>query len=159
MEAIIREKSIKKPFKKLEINNLNSDNIVANFRQLLTKYKVHYNKLRNYHWSNLGSDCHELNKEFKDRYLIINNKINLIHYKEYNFNNQPQMIIEDALKNINKKEEMSLLRLLNQVKDILSDFGQLHDSMLNYVNTSINITDSTTKHLVAQFILRLEERN
>ena len=155
MEATLQDKSLKK----LKVNYLISDNIVYNFRQLLTKYKVHFGKIRHYSWSNMGSECNELNKEFKTNYQIIENKINLIDYKEYNFNHQPQMIIEDALKNINKKEKMSLLGLLNQVKDILSDFGQLHYSMLNYVNTSINITDSTTKHLVAQFIHRLEERN
>ena len=155
MEATLQDKSLKK----LKVNYLNSDNIVYNFRQLLTKYKVHFEKIRHYSWSDMDSECYELNKEFKTNYQIIENKINLIDYKDYDFIHQPQMIIEDALKNINMKEKMSLLELLNQIKDILSDFGQLHDSMLNFVNTSINITNSTTKHLVAQFIHRLEERN
>ena len=168
MEAIIHENPIKKPFKKLEINYLNSDNIVANFRELLTKYKVQYNKLRHYQWFNLGSDCHELNKEFNDMYLIINNKINLINCRIYDFNQEPQMTIEDVLKNsstkeqlslVSMKEQLSIVRLLYQVNDILSDFGQLHDTMFKSSNTSLNITDNANEYLIAKFIQNLKERN
>lgn len=159
MEAILQDNSIKKPFKKLKVDCLNSDNIVNSLRQLLTKYWVHYEKIRHYNWSSTGSKCHELNREFKTIYQIIDNKINLIDCKVYDFKHHPQTKIEDALQEINMKEKMSLLGLLYQINDILNNFGQLHDAMLSSVNTSINISDSATKHLVTQFIHRMEEHN
>ena len=57
-----------------------------------------------------SNQTEEANKYFNK---IIENKINLIDYKEYNFNHQPQMIIEDALKNINKNQMKTLIFLKN----------------------------------------------
>jgi len=159
MEAITNKKIIKKPFRNLEVNYLDSNNIAANFRKLLTNYKVHYNKLRHYYWNNLGSDCHELNKEFEDSCQIIHNKIEMIDGKIYDFDQQPQMTIEDVLKNASAKKQLSVSRLLYKINDILRDFSVLHETMLKSVNSSFNITNSITEHLTAKFIHRLEESN
>lgn len=155
MKTLLHDQS----FKKLNLNYLNSDNITLSFRQLLIKYKVHFEKIRHYNWSYTGSECNDLNKEFQSMCQTINHKINQIDCMVYDFNGRPQMKIEDALKSIDMNGKMGLLDLINQVNDILSDFSQLHDTMLKCVSTSFNNSVSATKHLVTQFIQRLEERN
>ncbi len=159
METILQEKSIKKPLRKLEFSYLDTDDIVLNLRQLSIKYKVHYNKLRKYYWKAQPSDSYELNMEFESRYQIIENKIDIIADRIYNFNQPPQVTIEEGLKNASPKERLSIVGLLNSINDIIRDFGDLHDAMLKVQNSSLHMSDTATKHVKTEFIKDLVSRN
>lgn len=154
-----QQESIKKPFRKLEFSYLNKDDIVLNLRQLSVKYKVHYNRLRSCHWKIQCSDSHELNKEFESRYQIIQNKIDGIAGRIYNFNQPPQMTIEEVLKNASPKERLSIVGLLNSMNDIIRDFGDLHDAMLEVRDSSLHNSGTATKHVKTEFIKDLVRRN
>lgn len=152
MKTITREKPVKKPLRKLKFNHLEKDDIVLNLRQLSIKYKVHYNKLRSYHWKVEDSDFYELKKEFDNRYLIIQNKIDMIATRIYDFNQPSKVTIEEGLKNASSKEQLSIIGLLTIINDIIKDFGDLHEAMLKVQNPTLHISDTATKHVKTEFI-------
>ena len=159
METIIQEKSIKKPFKKLGFSYLDAAEIIVNLRQLLIEYQVHYHKLRNYHWNVQGSDFFELHKEFENEYLKVQNQIDIIAERINVFGRQPQMTLNEIVKNAKIKEQLNVVGSQDMVKDVLRDFGILHDTMLEVLNASLNIGDAATEQIITDFIRDLEKRN
>jgi len=174
MKAILHEKSIKnfknkganldkkpfkKPFKKLGFSYLDAAEMIVNLRQLLIEYQVHYHKLRNYHWNVQGSDFFELHKEFENEYLNVQEQIDIIAERINVFGQQPQMTLNEVVKNSNIKEQSDLVGSRDMVEDILTDFGILHDTMLEVLNASLNIGDAATEQIITEFIRDLEKRN
>jgi len=159
MEAIIRDKSIKKPFKKLGFSYLDAAEIIVNLRQLLIEYQVHYHKLRNYHWNIQGSNFFELHKEFENEYLKVQNQIDIIAERINVFGQQPQMTLNEVVKNATIKERLDIIGSQDMVKDILLDFGILQNTMLEVLNASSNIGDVATEQIITDFIRDLEKRN
>ena len=159
MEAILHDKSIKKPFKKLGFSYLDAAEIIVNLRQLLIEYQVHYHKLRNYHWNIQGSDFFELHKEFENEYLKVHNQIDIIAERINVFGQQPQMTLNEVVKNAKIEEQLDIIGSQDMVKDVLRDFGILHDTMLEVLNASLNIGDAATEQIITDFIRDLEKRN
>ncbi len=159
MEAILHDKSIKKPFKKLGFSYLDAAEIIVNLRQLLIEYQVHYHKLRNYHWNVQGSDFFELHKEFENEYLKVQNQIDIIAERINVFGQQPQMTLNEVVKNAKIEEQLDIIGSQDMVKDVLKDFGILHDTMLEVLNASLNIGDAATEQIITDFIRDLEKRN
>jgi len=159
METTINEKSIKKPFKKLGFSSLDAAEIIVNLRQLLIEYQVHYHKLRNYHWNVQGSDFFELHKEFEDEYVKVQEQIDIIAERINVFGQQPQMTLNEVVKNSKIKENPNILHAKEMVEDVLADFNILHDTMLEALNASLNIGDAATEQIITEFIRDLEKRN
>lgn len=159
MDTTIQEKTIKKQFKKLGFSYLDAAEILVNLRQLLIEYQVHYHKLRNYHWNVQGSDFFELHKEFEDEYLKVQNQIDIIAERINVFGEQPQMTLNEIVKNSKIKEQLGIVGSRDMVNDIIEDFGILHDTMLEVLNASLNIGDAATEHIITGFIMDLEKRN
>jgi starvation-inducible DNA-binding protein len=111
MEAILHDKTIKKPFKKLGFSYLDAAEIIVNLRQLLIEYQVHYHKLRNYHWNIQGSNFFELHKEFENEYLKVQNQIDIIAERINVFGQQPQMTLNEVVKNATINKDWTLLGL------------------------------------------------
>jgi len=159
METIIQEKSIKKPFKKLGFSYLDAAEMIVNLRQLLIEYQVHYHKLRNYHWNIQGSDFFELHKEFENEYLKVQEQIDIIAERINVFGQQPQMTLNEVVKNAKIKENPDIIQSREMVEDVLADFGILHETMLEVLNASLNIGDAATEQIITEFIRDLEKRN
>jgi starvation-inducible DNA-binding protein len=159
MKTIIQEKSIKKPFKKLGFSYLDAAEIIVNLRQLLIEYQVHYHKLRNYHWNVQGSDFFELHSEFEKEYLKVQNQIDVIAERINVFGQQSQMTLNEVVKNAKIQEQLNIVSSQDMVKDVLRDFGILHETMLEVLNASLNIGDAATEQIITDFIRDLEKRN
>lgn len=159
METIINDNTITKPFKKLGFSYLDAAEIIVNLRQLLIEYQVHYHKLRNYHWNVQGSDFFELHKEFEDEYIKAQKQIDIIAERINVFGQQPQMTLNDVVKNSKIKENMDIVHSRDMVEDVLIDFGILHDTMLEVLNASLKIGDIATENIITDFIKDLEKRN
>lgn len=159
MEAIIQEKSITKPFKKLGFSYLDAAEIVVNLRQLLIEYQVHYHKLRNYHWNVEGSDFFELHQEFENEYNKVQEYIDVIAERINVFGQKPQMTLNETVKNAKIKEEDEISHAREMVKDVLNDYNILHDTMLEVLNASLKIGDVATEDIITGFIKDLEKRN
>lgn len=159
METILNDNTITKPFKKLGFSYLDAAEIIVNLRQLLIEYQIHYHKLRNYHWNVQGSDFFELHKEFEDEYIKVQKQIDIIAERINVFGQQPQMTLNDVVKNSKIKENMDIVHSRDMVEDILIDFGILHGTMLEVLNASLKIGDIATENIITEFIQDLEKRN
>ena len=61
-------KKIKKAYKKIGFTYLETAEIVVALNELIANYKIHYHKLRNFHWNIEGPDFFELHEAFEQDY-------------------------------------------------------------------------------------------
>ena len=69
------------------------------------------------------------------------------------------MTLNEVVKNATIKERLDIIGPQDMVKDILLDFGILHNTMLEVLNESLNIGDVATEQTITDFIRDLEKRN
>lgn len=153
------KESIKKPYKKLGFSYLDTAEIVINLKQLLADYQVHYHKLRNFHWNIEGSDFFELHQEFEDEYNAVKNRIDEIAERIRVFGQSPAMTLEEISKNSKLKESKGHETSRDMVKDILGDFGLIHETLLETLDSTLSVGDAATEQMITDYIRDLEKRN
>ncbi len=149
----------KKAFKKLGFSYLDTAEIVINLKQLLADYHVHYQKLRNFHWNVEGPDFFELHEEFEKDYEQVKKRIDMIAERIRVFGQSPSMSLQEIVKNTTIKESKGHETSRDMVKDILIDFGRIHDTMLEAVESAIQLGDVATEQLITDMIRDLEKRH
>ena len=157
MEALIKEP--KKAFKKLGFTYLDTAEIVVNLKQLLADYHVHYQKLRNFHWNIEGDDFFELHQEFENEYNLVKEQIDMIAERIRVFGQSPAMSLQEILKNTTIKESKGHETSRDMVKDILNDYGRIHETLLESVESAIAIGDVATEQMITDMIRKLEKRH
>lgn len=159
MNTTLTKENIKKPFKKLGFTYLDTAEIVVNLKQLLADYQVHYHKLRNFHWNIEGADFFELHQEFENEYEAVKERIDIIAERIRVFGQNPSMTLDQISKNSKIKERKSFETSREMVADVLKDFGILHETLLEALDSSLSIGDAATEQMLTDFIRDLEKRN
>jgi starvation-inducible DNA-binding protein len=155
----LQETTPKKAFKKLGFTYLDTAEIVVNLKQLLADYHVHYQKLRNFHWNIEGADFFELHEEFENEYNAVKKRIDIIAERIRVFGQSPAMSLQEILKNTTIKESKGHETSREMVKEILSDYGRIHETLLESVESAIAIGDVATEQMITDMVRDLEKRH
>lgn len=136
-----------------------TEQIAESLNQLLANYSIHYQKLRNYHWNVKGADFFDLHEQFEMLYTEALNNIDSIAERIRVFGKTPLSTLKEYLSQSEIKETGTDLDSDIMVREILSDFKILLDSMVKTVETSIEQEDSGTEEMVKVFINSIEKHH
>lgn len=153
------KRSPRKPFKKLGFSAMETAEIVIALKKLMANYQVYYHKMRNSHWNIEGSDFFELHEEFENEYNEAKKNIDLIAERIRVFGILPAMSMEEVLQISQINESNEKITSYEMVKEVLHDYGVLHELMLDTINAALETGDIGTENLIADFILNLEKRH
>jgi starvation-inducible DNA-binding protein len=133
--------------------------ITSSLNALLANYSVHYQKLRNYHWNVKGHDFFDLHEQFELQYNEARENIDGIAERIRVFGKTPLSTMRDYLDQAEIKETTTDLQSDIMVREILSDYRILLDSMFAVVDVSVEHGDSGTEEMVKQFIHAIEKHH
>lgn len=127
--------------------------------ELLANYSVHYQKLRNYHWNVKGSDFFDLHEQFEIQYKEALNNIDDIAERIRVFGKTPLSTMRDYLEVAELKETGTDLKSDIMVRELLSDYRILLESMVSVVDVAVEQNDSGTEEMVKKFVNSLEKHH
>jgi starvation-inducible DNA-binding protein len=127
--------------------------------ELLANYSVHYQKLRNYHWNVKGSDFFDLHEQFEQQYNEALENIDVIAERIRVFSKTPLSTMKDFLEISEIKETGTDLKSDIMVREILSDYRILLNSMSSVVEVAIDQDDSGTEEMIKKFINSIEKHH
>jgi starvation-inducible DNA-binding protein len=127
--------------------------------ELLANYSVHYQKLRNYHWNVKGSDFFDLHEQFEQQYNEALENIDVIAERIRVFSKTPLSTMKDFLEVSEIKETGTDLKSDIMVRELLSDYRILLNSMFSVVEVAIDQNDSGTEEMIKKFINSIEKHH
>ncbi len=159
MENLTIEKS-QKTFRKLGFTFLETAEIVVSLKELFANYHIHYQKLRNFHWNVESQDFFELHQEFENEYNKVTEHIDMIAERIRVFGLKPSMNLEEILEMSTIREvESERMEATYMVRELLKDYGILHQKMMDVLNASLETGDNVTEQMITEFMSDLEKRN
>ena len=159
MENLTIEKS-QKTFRKLGFTFLETAEIAVALKELFVNYHIHYQKLRNFHWNVESQDFFELHQEFENEYNKVNERIDMIAERIRVFGLKPSMNLEEIIEMSTIKEvESERMEATYMVRELLKDYGILHQKMMDVLNASLETGDNVTEQMITEFMGDLEKRN
>ncbi|WP_084549545.1 Dps family protein [Aquimarina spongiae] len=148
-----------KAYKKLGFTYLETAEIVVALNKLLANYIVHYHKLRTFHWNVEGADFFELHEQFEIEYNKVKEQTDIIAERIRVFGLKPKNTLQQHLKMADITEQEKEVTPMEMVREILHDFGILHDSLLDVLNAALESGDTVSEEITTQFMRRLEKRH
>ena len=136
-----------------------TEQITAVMNKLLANYTVHYQKLRNYHWNVKGGDFFDLHEQFEKQYLEALENIDAIAERIRVFGKTPLSKLQDYLDTSIIKETGSDLSSDLMVREVLSDYTLLLESMSQVVDAATHMGDSGTEEMVKVFVNSIEKHH
>jgi starvation-inducible DNA-binding protein len=127
--------------------------------ELLANYSVHYQKLRNYHWNVKGPDFFDLHDQFELQYNEARDNIDAIAERIRVFGKTPLSTMKDYLEISEIKETTSELKSDIMVRELLSDYRILLQSMFLVVDVAVEQSDSGTEEMIKKFINSIEKHH
>ena len=152
-------KKIKKAYKKIGFTYLETAEIVVALNELIANYKIHYHKLRNFHWNIEGPDFFELHEAFEQDYKTTEKNIDEVAERMRVFGVKPKLSLEEIINLSEIKEKNMSLSAIDMVKEVLEDFEILHDKMLDVITIALETGDNSTEQMISDFMRELEKRN
>lgn len=146
-----------KPFAKLGYTHLDSAEIVTNLNKLLASYHVHYQKLRNYHWSVVGPDFFDVHEKFEAQYNVVKLNIDEVAERIRVFGKKPIGTLKEYLEESEISEVLVPQTATEMVKEILNDFEILLHHMHQIIDATEKINDRGTDDLIRGFIVQMEK--
>lgn len=136
-----------------------TERIAIVLNELLANYSVHYQKLRNYHWNVKGSDFFDLHDQFEQQYNEARENIDAIAERIRVFSKTPLSTMKDYLEISEIKETGTDLKSDIMVREVLSDYRILLNSMGTVVEVAIDQGDSGTEEMIKKFINGIEKHH
>lgn len=149
----------KKTFVKLGFSPLETAELVVKLNQLLANYHVHYQKLRNFHWNVKGDDFFDLHEKFEAQYKQTISNIDEIAERIRVFGETPTSTLKEYLDLSQIKEVGTELSASEMVEEVLTDFRILLESMVDVVDSAIDVGDIGTQDLINTFIKDTEKNH
>ncbi|MGY5353099.1 Dps family protein [Wenyingzhuangia sp. IMCC45533] len=146
-----------KPFAKLGYTHLETAEIVSSLNKLLASYHVHYQKLRNYHWSVVGPDFFDIHEKFEEQYDVVKVNIDDVAERIRVFGKKPTGTLKEYLEESEIHEILAPLTATEMVREILSDFEILLNLMNEVIDCAHNINDRGTDDMIKGFIVQMEK--
>ncbi len=148
-----------KVFRKLGFTHLETAEIVFALNKLLANYHVHYQKLRKFHWEVVGPDFFDLHNIFEEEYNNVQKNIDDVAERIRVFGKQPMSNLSDYLDQSEIKEVQGNRTGTEMVKEVLDDFEVLLSYMLEVSEAANAIGDTSTSHIIAEIIQKMEKRH
>jgi starvation-inducible DNA-binding protein len=133
--------------------------ITTSLNDLLANYTIHYQRLRNYHWSVKGPDFFDLHEEFEMQYSEAVQNIDDIAERIRVFGKTPLSTLREYLDTSELKETGSQLSSDQMVKELLNDYRILLQYMFSVVETASENGDSGTEEIIKRFITKIEKHH
>lgn len=126
---------------------------------LLANYQVHYQKLRNYHWNVTGADFFDIHENLELQYTEAQANIDLIAERIRVFQARPLSTYAEYLKESTLKEDATVPKSDQMMKNLLADYVTLVDHMSETVDVAMDLADSGTERMVKGFIEQVEKHH
>ncbi|NJB81847.1 Dps family protein [Wenyingzhuangia aestuarii] len=146
-----------KPFAKLGYTHLETAEIVSSLNKLLASYHVHYQKLRNFHWSVVGPDFFDIHEKFEEQYNVVKLNIDEVAERIRVFGKKPTGTLKEYLEESEIKEVLVPQTGTEMVREILNDFEILLNQMNQVIDAAENINDRGTDDMISGFIFNMEK--
>jgi len=144
---------------KLGWTSTETERIAIVLNELLANYSVHYQKLRNFHWNVKGQDFFDLHEQFEQQYNEARENIDAIAERIRVFGKTPLSTMRDYLEISEIKETSTDLKSDIMVRETLSDYRILLQSMFAVVDVAVDQNDSGTEEMVKKFINAIEKHH
>jgi len=126
--------------------------------RLLANYQIHYQKLRNFHWNIVGPNFFELHEQFEVEYNEVRQQIDTIAERVRILGAKPYSTLKEYLDIAKIKEIPDKLSDYGMVEEIISDYTMLLPMLVNVLEVSRKVEDSSTEDMVTGIIQRMEKR-
>jgi len=126
--------------------------------RLLANYQIHYQKLRNFHWNIVGPNFFELHEQFEVEYNEVRQQIDTIAERVRILGAKPYSTLKEYLDIAKIKEIPGKLSDYGMVEEIISDYTMLLPMLVNVLEVSRKVEDSSTEDMVTGIIQRMEKR-
>jgi starvation-inducible DNA-binding protein len=136
-----------------------TEKITFCLNKLLADYSVHYQKLRNFHWNVKGPDFFDLHEQFEMQYNEARENIDEIAERIRVFGKTPLSTMREYLETAKIKETTTELASEIMVRELLSDYTLLLDSMFEAIDSSTDIGDSGTEEMIKVFVHNIEKHH
>ncbi|NIJ45169.1 starvation-inducible DNA-binding protein [Wenyingzhuangia heitensis] len=146
-----------KPFAKLGFTHLETAEIVSNLNKLLASYHIHYQKIRNYHWSVVGPEFFDVHEKFETQYNVVKLNIDEVAERIRVFGKKPTGTLKEYLQESEITETTTPLTATQMVKEILHDFEILLHQMNKVIDAAESINDRGTDDMIRGFIVQMEK--
>lgn len=133
--------------------------ITDSLNTLLANYQVHYQKLRNYHWNVTGGDFFDIHENLELQYTEAQENIDLIAERIRVFQERPLSTYAEYLKESTLKEDSTVPKSDQMMKNLLADYVTLVDLLSETVELALELSDSGTERMVKGFIEQLEKHH
>lgn len=160
MEVLEKEKSRKmKTFRKLGFSSVETNDVVKSLNLLLANYQVHYQKLRDFHWNVTGPDFFDLHEQFEVEYNAVKANIDDIAERIRVFGKTPISTMKEYLETSTIQEAERGVGADQMVAQILNDFETLMEFMIEAIEASNKIGDTSTTDMITKMMKRMEKRH
>ncbi|WP_306643354.1 Dps family protein [Sanyastnella coralliicola] len=126
---------------------------------LLANYAVHYQKLLNFHWNVKGPDFFDVHEKFEQEYNKAKEIIDDVAERIRIFGMKPMSTMKAYLNTANIREVESDLTSDQMIEEILSDYQILLESLVDVLDTAIEIGDGGTEDLMKGYIKYVENNH
>lgn len=160
METLKKEKSKEmRTFKKLGFSSVETNDVVKTLNLLLANYQVHYQKLRDFHWNVTGPDFFDLHEQFEEEYNAVKTNIDEIAERIRVFGKTPTSTMKEYLQESTIKEAERGVSADHMVKEVLNDFEILLSFMVDAIEETQKIGDTSTNDMITKMMKRMEKRH
>ena len=154
-----KENNISKDYKKLGFTGMDAVQVIQPMNKLLANYQIHYQKLRNFHWNVRGGDFFELHDKFEELYREAQANIDETAERIRVFGQTPLSTYKEYLDNSHIREVGTDIRPRDMVKEVLSDFRILIETMNEVIESATESGDTSTVDLVNGFRRKVEKHH
>lgn len=140
-----------------QIRQIDIINITDNLNQLLANYHIHYQKLRNFHWTVHGKSFFELHRQFEEMYNEIKVQIDEIAERILILGTLPIGTLQAYLKNSTIKEVVQPLSPQEMVGELIKDMDTLTGIMREGINTASEAGDEGTVDMLSGYLKNIEK--
>jgi len=154
-----REAREMRTFRKLGFSSVETNNVVKALNLLLANYQVHYQKLRGFHWNVTGPDFFDLHEQFEVEYNAVKVNIDEIAERIRVFGKTPTSTLKEYLEYSTIKESKPGVGADQMVAEILNDFETLMEWMIESIEASNKVGDTSTADMITKMMKRMEKRH
>jgi starvation-inducible DNA-binding protein len=140
------------------IRNFDAIQITEKLNELLANYHVHYQKLRNFHWTVYGENFFELHRQFEEQYNEIKMQIDEIAERILTLGLNPFGTMQQYLVESEIKEVVQEITPSEMVGEIVRDYEVMIPKIRKVIDDASKAGDEGTIDMLAGYLKDFEKR-
>lgn len=141
-----------------QIRQIDIIKITDHLNTLLANYHIHYQKLRNFHWTVYGKNFFELHRQFEEMYNHAQVQIDEIAERILVLGTLPQGNLQAYLKHSSIKEVIQPISPAEMVGEIIRDLDVLTAHLRETISLASSAGDEGTIDLLSTYLKSQEKR-